>query len=502
MVDMVDSLGNCMQLKIKLNSNSDMELRTQLYQEIRKQIIDKKLDSGSRMPSSRDLAEDLGVSRKTVKEAYKQLITEGFLESRERSGTFVSSLDVAAGAFQNKLVPNEQQSVLIRQRLSSYGTKMVSLDDGAIGSNTSDISFFSWQPSFNTPSGDCQSIFLSRVKKFLAADTETTSNPFGLDSLRKEIAAWVGRNREIKCSYEQVAVISGYGQALDLVAKLHSGPGDVVAVEDPTYPLARNLLQSYGASILPVAVDQQGLVVEQLFNTRWTAPCKILILTPAHQFPVGCVLTLQRRVDLLRWAATTGCLIIEDDYDSEFNFQGRPVPALSALDHGGSTVYVGSFKKILPVSMCVDFMIVPEPLIPMYKRALWLSSGQLSPALQFGLAALIKSGELDKQVRKMRTMYRRRREMLLKMLSKHLGAAVQIVSDNVGLHVLIRLKTNRKDEVFIKLAAEAGVELISTRSFYAADPGDIGEYILGYATLSESEIEDGVARLARLLKRR
>ena len=493
--------GALVSLPIKLNRNSDIELRRQLYHEIRRLIGAKKLRAGMKLPSSRDLAEQLGVSRKTVKEAYSQLLTEGFLESSPRSGTFV------AGGVQGTEPPRSAQKSEpsghspTLARLSAYGNRMAQPGAGSGEASGADISFFSWQPSFNTNAhGQWQTIFLAELKRAMNSVGELASHPFGLTSLREQIAQWVERNREIKCSADQVALVAGYGPALDLVARLHTSSGDTVLVEDPTYPPSRDLFASYGAELIPIAVDQQGIEANRIIYGPWSTSSKILVVTPAHQFPAGCVLTMQRRVDLLRWANEVGCLIVEDDYDSEFNFDGQPVPALTALDTSGCTVYLGSFKKILPATVSIDFMIIPEALVPVYAQAMWFSGAQISLAVQSALAEFIRSGHLDKQVRRSRTAYRRRRDVLLAALNNHLGANVQVVADNVGLHVVIRVVSDMSDTEFTARAAAAGVELVSTRSFYAVDPGDTKEYILGYATLSATEIEEGVSRLAALLK--
>lgn len=478
---------------IKIKHSADQELRKQVYAELRRLIIEQRLSPGQRLPSSRLLAEDIGVSRKTVKEAYQQLVAEGFIETRDRSGTFVRALSLQTGRSKSKCAGQS-----IEDRLSTYATR-IGATANTISSSTSDISFFSWQPTFSPPSGSCSGVFLSEVRRFLDSP-EPVVHPFGLRSLREEIADWVARTREIRCTPEQVAIVTGYGQALDLITRMHTGPGDVVAIENPTYPPARDILTSYGASLAPISVDAEGLLTEELFRTRWKGPCKTLIVTPAHQFPMGCVLSLQRRVDLLDWAEATGCVIVEDDFDAEFNFQTRPVPAMAAMDQAETIVHLGSFKKILPASFCLDFLIIPQRLVPHYERALWLSAGQHSPATQSGLAALLRTRQLDKQSRRMKAIYRKRREVLLTEVSRQLAGLAEIVADNVGLHVVIRLSTGTPDDVFVKRSAAAGVELISTTALHAVQVADTSQFILGYASLTEDEITEGIRRLAKLLK--
>ncbi len=492
-----------MELQIQLNLSSELELRRQLYHRIRQLVADKKLQPGQRMPSSRELADQASVSRKTVKEAYRQLITEGFLESRPRSGTYVAAYVLGSGIGpkprRNKAVDNAPGPLLVK-RLSEYA-KRVSAKGLVSGSSVADISFFSWQPVFSQyPPGNWQSLLLSEFKRSSSSLGEVPKHPFGLNNLREEIARWVLRNREISCQPEQVAIVSGYGQALDLIARIHCGPTDVVAMEDPTYPPGRELFESHGTSILSVPVDAQGLRVDQLTSGPRSPAPKVLLVTPAHQFPMGSILTMQRRLDLLNWAQRVKCLVLEDDYDAEFNFEGRPVPALSALVHNGTALYLSSFKKILPPPFDLDFMIIPEQLVPIYAQALRLSSGQISPPIQSALAGFMAAGELEKQVRRLRTMYGKRRKALLAAIDRYLGAKAELTADNVGLHVIIRIKSKLSDNQLVERAAQSGVELVSTGSFYSVDPGNTGAFVLGYATLSEAEIDDGVKRLSRLLK--
>ncbi|MBY0552358.1 MAG: PLP-dependent aminotransferase family protein [Candidatus Obscuribacterales bacterium] len=491
-----------LQLQISLNPSSELDLRWQLYHRIRQLVTSKELQPGQRMSSSRELADQLKVSRKTVKAAYRQLIIEGFLESRPRSGTYVPA---SVQGTNLALKPTRSADALppFVKRLSNYGNRVSAESmSWTQGSNAADISFFSWQPVFNQyPPGNWQTILLAEFNRSTAHFSEAAEHPFGLRRMREEIARWVLKNREISCEPEQVAVIAGYGQALDLVARIHCSSSDVVALEDPTYPPARELFQTYGASILSVPVDLQGLQVEKLGSSRRrSAEPKVLLVTPAHQFPTGAVLTMQRRLDLLAWAQRVNCLVLEDDYDAEFNFDGQPAPALSALYHNGTALYLGSFKKLLPPPFAIDFMIVPKQLVSVYAHAMRLSAGQISAPIQSAVATFMSQGELDKQVRRLRTMYGKRRKALLAAIVRHLEKKAEVAADNVGLHVIIKIMSRYDDDELTKCASQVGVELISTRSFHAFDPGQTGEFVLAYATLSEEEIEEGIKRLAQLIK--
>jgi GntR family transcriptional regulator/MocR family aminotransferase len=322
-------------------------------------------------------------------------------------------------------------------------------------------------------------------------------DPAGYFPLRVAISDYLGRSRAVRCSAEQVIIVSGSQQALDLIARLTIDLGEWVAVEDPGYLGARHCFQGQGAKLQPIPVDSEGLEIEIL--NQYRQQFKLLYVTPSHQFPTGAMLSLPRRLALLQWAQQTGTLIVEDDYDSEYRYGSHPIPALQGLDRSQSTIYVGTFSKILFPSLRIGYLVVPPAWVPVVSRAKWLCDRQ-SPLLeQYALTDFITEGHFERHTRRMRHLYDRRRQALVKALKQYLGSQVTILGESAGIHLMVKIETALPDEIVIQRAAVMGVGLISVRGYYLTTP-TTGEFIFGYAQLNEAEIEQGIQRLSQVLQ--
>jgi GntR family transcriptional regulator/MocR family aminotransferase len=322
------------------------------------------------------------------------------------------------------------------------------------------------------------------------------ANSLGYRPLREAIARYLVQSRAVQCSADQILIVAGSQQALDLVTRILIDRGDQIALENPGYLGARQIFLAQGATLYPLPVDSSGVVVEALWKRL--PEIKLVYVTPSHQFPTGAVLSLSRRLDLLAWAELAGALIVEDDYDSEYRYGGRPIPALQGLDHRGLVLYIGTFSKVLFPSLRIGYLVVPPKLIEVFARAKWLSDRQ-SPLLeQYVLTDFINEGYLERHIRRMRSLYNQRRQKLVQALIDYFGERVTILGENAGMHLMVRLSTPLSDKAVISRAAAMGVGLVSARRYYLENECS-GEFILGYADLREPEIEIGVQRLATAL---
>ena len=468
-------------------------------------ILSGRLVPGQRIPSTRALARSLGISRATVTLSYEQLLSEGYLQTVTGSGTFVCSQlpdDLLSAPVPSVLIPRESvgQSV----QLSAYGASLLdgdycTRDSGiALSDQYSPISFRYGSPDFNEiPLRQWRQLLSRYCRVANPAMFDYAGDSLGYLPLRKAIARYLVQSRAVQCEADQVIIVNGSQQALDLVTRVLVDRGDEVALENPGYLGARRIFLANGAKLWPIPVDESGVMVERL-SERSPATIKLIYVTPSHQFPTGGVLSLPRRLELLAWATQVGAMIIEDDYDSEFRYGGRPIPALQGLDQGNSVIYVGTFSKVLFPALRIGYLVVPKTLVRVLANAKRLTDRQ-SPLLeQQVLTDFINEGYLERHIRRMRNLYDQRRQVLMDALVRQLGKRVTILGENAGMHLMIRLHTHLSDEEIVAKAAQLGVELVSAKPYYLEGAGQ-GEFIIGYAALSSEEITQGVQRVAQVL---
>ncbi|MCI0353030.1 MAG: PLP-dependent aminotransferase family protein, partial [Acidobacteriales bacterium] len=390
-----------MKFPVKLDRRSTHTLHEQLYDGIRQAILSGALSPGQRVPSSRELAELLDISRSTVTDCYEQLLTEGFFEARAGSGTFVTRL-ISKPKPPAKAAPKSARTAKANVHLSSYGKALASSPPRNGARPDPEICFYGWRPAFDeVPVTQWTRVQGRRSRRTSSNLLDYASDQLGYKPLREAIAEYIARSRGVKCAADQVLIVLGLQQALDLVAKVHVETGNAVAVENPGYPQAWRSFAMQGGKICPIPVDESGLIVENLSKSP-ARNAKLIYLTPSHQFPTGAVMPLARRLALLSWAHKSGGMILEDDYDSEFRYTGKSIPALQGLDEGESVVYVGTFTKVLYPSLSVAYMVVPPSLVNIYAQARLLASDQVPLPLQDALAEFIEEGHLDRHIKRMR----------------------------------------------------------------------------------------------------
>jgi GntR family transcriptional regulator/MocR family aminotransferase len=482
-----------MELAIQLNTKSIEPLYSQLYLALRQRILSGLLSPGQKLPSTRGLAESLGISRTTVSLSYDQLISEGYVEPSEGSGTYVSKQ-----LPEELLQPSktEAQSNKLHSGLSTLGEDLAEQGPYETQVQTALFPFRHGRPDYSVfPLRRWRRILFRHCRSLQPQILDYTSDSRGHLPLRQAISRYLGRSRAVRCNANQIVIVNGSQQALDLIARVLLNVGDRIAVEDPGYLGARLAFQAAGASLLPVALDDSGIEVVRLSRLK---NIRFVYVTPSHQFPAGQILSLARRLELLEWGKRNKSWIIEDDYDSEYRYEGKPIPALQGLDESASVIYVGTFSKVLYPALRIGYLVIPETLVPIFARAKFLTDRQTPLLEQYALADFIDEGYLERHIRKTRKLYNTRRQVLTEALKKGFGNKVEIHGGNAGMHVLIRFKLKLNDNEIVRRAAENDVYLLSARAYYLKDAPS-GEFIFGYANLQEAKIREGVQRLGRAL---
>jgi GntR family transcriptional regulator/MocR family aminotransferase len=467
-----------------------------IVEAIKSQVTSGLLGPGARLPSTRSLAVEWGVSRTTVTLAYEQLIAEGYLEVRQGARARVATGLGVAQASPDRRSPLEPAGRLsaFAQRLAGFTAPVAAADRGSdfVDFRYGDLAAEDFPlPAWRKAIG---AALLRRQARLRYGD------PQGSPALRAALQGYLWRARGLRCDVQQIIVVNGSQQGLDLCARLLLDPGDRVLMENPGYPLAWQTFAATGAEIVPVAVDWDGLRTAALPEAR------LAFVTPSHQFPLGGVMPAGRRQELLAWARRTGAYVIEDDYDGEYRFDIDPVPSLQSLDEAGRVIYLGTVSKTLSPALRLGYLVVPAALSDVFARAKRLTDRHTPSLEQEALADLIGGGAYERHVRRVRRRNGERRAALLAALTTHLGPAVTIVGAEAGLHVVVWLNgvPRAQEDVVIARAHEAGVGVYSVTPAYApgplTDPPEFVGLVMGYAGLDVHAIESGVRTLKMVLE--
>lgn len=458
-------------------------LGDQIYAQIRSAILDGRLRPGEPLPPSRELARRLAVSRNTVSSAYDRLIGEGFLTGRVGAGTFVAVHIGKTTGVPRRLRGGLRPRAIWEQLPAPYDmTRDQFAYDFRCGVPDSRLfPFDTWRR------------LIAHELRPSTAGQRFYQHPAGHPPLREAIARHVGLSRGVRAEPADVIVTGGTQQALDLVTRVLVGPGDTVAVEDPGYTIAHHAFRAAGAKVVPVPVDAQGIVVDRL-----PADAKLVYVTPSHQFPLGMAMSLTRRMALLDWAGRSGAAIVEDDYDSEFRFSGRPIEPLHTLDRHGRVIYVGTFAKVMLPSLRLGFLVAPPALREALHRAKFAVDWHSPADTQAALATFIDSGGLARHIRRMRTEYLARHEHIAATLTAKFPE-LTLVPSEAGLHLSALAEQSTVDEVraATRRAASAGVGLAAIGAFCLTEPR--AGLVLGYGAIARTDIDEGLARLRTAL---
>jgi GntR family transcriptional regulator/MocR family aminotransferase len=478
-----------------LDATPQTRIGQRICEAIKAQIASGRLGPGARLPSTRSLAAEWGVSRTTVTAAYDQLIAEGYIETRQGART-----QVAQGLGRVEEPASAAGPSATSTRLSAYGQRLEAFDLPSAVDRGLSVADFRY--------GDVAAVDFPKLawKKAVGVSLLRRhgrlryGDPYGSPELRAALQGYLWRARGLRCEADQIIVVNGSQQGLDLCARLLLDPQDRVLMEDPGYVLARQVFLASGAEVVPITVDREGMRTEELPAAR------LAYTTPSHQFPLGGVLSAGRRRELLAWAQRSGAYVIEDDYDSEYRFDIAPIPPLRALDDAGRVIYLGTISKTLSPTLRLGYLVAPPALSHALAKAKRLTDRH-SPSLeQEALAELIGSGAYERHVRRVRRRNGERRAALLSALSTTMPDAVTVVGADAGLHVVAWLnQVPRADETgLIARARAAGLGIYPIAPLYAVDPPaaapDSAGLVMGYAGLEEPTIRRGVRMLRELLQ--
>ena len=466
-----------------------MPLHQRIQRAIRQLIVEGALGPGKALPASRALARSLGVSRDTIEASYAQLHAEGFIIRRVGSGSFVAEIrEFTSG---HRLV---QRDALARSQapdLSRRGTAM--FGSGGVRELLSPRPFAHGVPETRSFPLQLWERLERQVRREFGAQALLHGDPQGTEPLRRAIADYVNLERGARATAERVLVLTSSQQAMSLCANMLLDPGDRIFIEDPAYYGARKAFDAAGLDCVPVAVDRQGIVVEQM--TAEPDRAKAVFLTPSHQFPTGATLALERRLALIEWAARHQAWIIEDDYDSEFHYAGKPTACVQGLDPNDRTIYIGTFTKSLFPGLRIGYVVLPPQLVQPMTVARTLLDGHTAPMAQLTLARFIEGGHFGAHVRTMRGVYARRLEVLAGLVGRHLQDFVEPRVPSGGLQMPCELTCDLSERAAVAAAQRVGIELLGLSALHAAGGGKPG-FLMGFAAYTPVEIESAVQKLA------
>ncbi|CAB3748510.1 PLP-dependent aminotransferase family protein [Paraburkholderia humisilvae] len=470
------------------------DLAGQIYRQLRAGIVEGRLAGGTRLPSTRDLATQLGVSRKTTLDVFERLLAEGFLYARPGAGTYV-----AEGLRRLPAEPSAHARAAQQARTpAKAGVRPLPLWDAApllpplacaevtydfVGGVTdkSHFPFDVWRRCVN------------HALRVQARGSGTYREAAGEQELRVAISRYLAFNRAVDSNWEEVIVTQGAQQALDLLARVTLRSGDVAVVEDPGYPPARACFAAAGAKLVPVPVDGDGLAVDKLPNDA-----RLVYVTPSHQFPLGMPMSLERRVALLEWAQARGAVIIEDDYDCEYRFEGRPMEPLKSLDRAGLVAYVGTFSKTMFLDLRVGYLVPPASLTRALANARRVTDWHGCMLTQTALARFMLNGDFAKHLKRMHKLYAARRAQLLAHLQGGLAHWFEPIVPVAGIHLAALLKAPLTEAAVAEAARRASIALYGIAPFQLGARSRQG-FVFGYGSIEAGQIDAALTALERLL---
>src|SRR5215813_3287096 len=484
---------------VPLEDSSSIPLYYQVYQRLRAAILLGQLAPGTRLPSTRQMAADLGVSRNTMMSAFDQLMAEGYVEGRVGAGTFVSPT-LPEELLEARLKPNPVQRIEMNHRaLSERGDVIARTAMTVSGPVGKARPFIPGTPALDQFPISLWSRLLSRHWRDESRDLLNYGPAAGYPPLREAIAAYLGPSRGVQCKPDQIVVVSGMQQALDLAARVLIDSGDSVLVEEYCNSAAQAALIGAGAKLVPVPVDDAGLDISAIATTHSSA--RVAYVTPSHQYPMGVTMSLSRRLALLDWANRSSAWILEDDYDSEYRYVARPLAALQGLDKSGRVIYIGTFSKVLFPALRIGYVVAPPDLVEAFTQAR-ATLGWCCPVMdQVVLADFISEGHFTRHIRRMRSIYAERQAALIEALDREAGDLLEVNRADAGIHIRCSLREAIDDRAVAKEALALGVVAHPLSAFYLGDTARARHgLVLGYGAYNVRQIREGVAILATALR--
>jgi GntR family transcriptional regulator / MocR family aminotransferase len=480
---------------IRIDREAPLPLHKQVYEAYRTAVLRGDLRPGQQIPSSRELAEEIRVSRFPILHAYAQLLAEGYFESRVGAGTFI------ARSLPELERPAKSQAPILPSKIS--GPRPLSHRSQLYPPFDSTVLERGWgpfgvhQPAFDQFPFQVWSSLVAKHSRNPSASALHHIDPMGSERFRLEICAYLRTARSLQCDPGQIMIVSGSQQALDITARVLLDPGSPVWVEEPGYSLQRTVLMAAGCRIVPVPVDGEGMDVAK--GVKLEANARAAFVTPSHQYPLGVTMSATRRLHLLNWAQRSGAWIVEDDYDSEYRFESNPVASLQGLDVNARVIYVGTFSKVLLPSLRIGYIVIPPDLVDQF-AAVRFATDIFPPYLyQEVLADFMQMGHFGRHIRKMRHLYRARRSVLIECLRREFGKLLEVQGAAAGMHLTATLPESYSDREIANRAGEKRLWVWPLSPYYLGKKPRQG-LVLGFGSSHTNEIPRAVETLRSLVR--
>ncbi len=460
-------------LTLMIDTDSKQSYYEQLYCRLRDLIRNGELISGTKLPSGRNMAEKLQISRNTVSLAYDQLVSEGYIEARPKSGYYVCKL---SGQLRMSHSEERKETTEKSETVYKYNFTPFSIDIHSFPYST-------WRKLYSRALNDLDE------KILLRGDNQ------GDYELRAAVASYLNTSRAVKCSAEQILIGAGNDYLLQLLCQIFS-KDTVVAMENPTYPKAYKIIKKFGFSISPIPVNKNGIDIDELKKTD----AKLVYVTPSHQYPLGVIMPIVKRSELLSWAEENkDRYIIEDDHDSEFRYKGKPIPSLQGFDNSDSVIYMGTFSRAISPGIRVGYLVLPQRLLNSCGEQLLFYSSTVSRTEQTVLTYFIKEGYFERHLNKMRKQYKARHDRMLTEL-KIFGDRIKISGEYAGLYLVVTFQDHMINEaVLLKAAVTLNMCIRTLKPHYIIDTEQYSSILLGFACIEEENIAEGIKALYHFL---
>ncbi|RTR34037.1 PLP-dependent aminotransferase family protein [Robertmurraya yapensis] len=454
-----------------LDSKNRSPLYMQLADYIKTEIIAGRIKTHEKLPSKRHLSNHLRLSLNTIQASYDQLCAEGYVESKPRKGLFVTTLN-------QDLIINQQQVKQFESK-PNRAQENIKIDFNSGKVDLEHFPYSIWRKL------TVQSLYEDQGELF------NIGNPQGEENLREQIAAYLYASRGVKCDAEQIIIGAGTQVLIGLMS-LIIGKEHTYALENPGFHRTRIVLQDIGVRTIPISLDGEGIDIRQLKKSD----ANVVYVTPSHQFPNGMIMPISRRMELLKWAEERNGYIIEDDYDGEYRYKGKPIPSMQGLSANESVIYLGTFSKSLIPSFRISYMVLPTPLLKKYQEHFTIYKQTVSRIHQDTLYRFMKDGYWQTHLNKMRTLYRKKQSALMLAIEQYLRGNVTIIGEKSGLHIVLEVKNNLGEEELIERAKNVGVKIYPLSIYYHGKSDEVGSRVLlGFGGLTESEIDAGIKLL-------
>ncbi len=467
---------NMLQFAVNLDSTEKTPLYIQLYNFIKNEIITGNLEPNTKLPSIRQLALGLNMSRTTIEATYHQLAVEGYIKSEPKVGYFVSPIEI------NKFVKIKTDGTYMGNMEKEKEEQFTTYDFRSDYVDKEAFDFSLWKKYINKA--------LKKNERFLSYGSYQ-----GEYELRKEIAKYIHQSRGVICTPEQIVVGAGVQSLLHVLCAILKPGHDSIGFEEPGFKKGQRVFRDHNFKIVPIRMENDGIDINYLSESG----TKIVYVSPSHQFPMGSTMPINKRIQLLNWAHSNKGIIIEDDYDSELRYFGRPIPSLQGLNNGANVVYMGTFSKILLPSLRISYMVLPQDLLEQFREEISQYNQTSSKIEQIALSLFMRDGLLEKHIRKLRKLYARKNQLLIDTIKRIMGDRVDILGKETGLHILLAVKISLSLEEIVLRAEQAGVKVIPVSNSFT-DGTSIGYplILLSYGGIPREHIEPAIKLLNKV----